>query len=260
MRLRHAIQAVFQKLGYVIVRREHFIDPVAMHRSDGLETCHNRDFANELDFMRAYARGLQAADGIDPGHHWRVAIALWAARLAARVEGDFVECGVNAGFISSAIMGSLDWNRSGRRFFLVDSFEGPRMEQFTEHEHASGFVARIEDAVRRDAYVTDFERVQRNFAEWPSAVIVKGWVPEALSKVDATQVAFLHLDLNAAQPERDAFAHFWPRLPAGGVVLLDDYAFYGCEAQKAAIDKLADELGFFVLSLPTGQGLVVKGV
>jgi hypothetical protein len=48
-------------------------------------------------------------------------------------------------------------------------------------------------------------------------------------------------------------------MPAGAVVLLDDYAFTGCEAQKQAIDELAEELSFTTLSLPTGQGLIIKG-
>ena len=71
---------------------------------DGLATVHNDRFRQTPAFAAAYERGLQAAHGVDPKFAWRVHVALWAARAALHVAGDFVECGVNAGFISSAIM------------------------------------------------------------------------------------------------------------------------------------------------------------
>lgn len=257
---KYLIQSVLRRLGYVLVRNEHFVSSEELYCSDGLATIHNDSFRDDPDFIRAYSRGLVAADGNDPRHAWRVLIAIWAARLATRAGGDFVECGVNAGFMSSAIMQALDWNEHDRTFFLIDSFTGPRMDQFTAEEKSSGFTKTVADAVRREAYVTDIDRITKNFAEWHSARIVQGYVPEILATLERNPVAFLHLDMNAAIPERDALAHFWPLLADDGVVLLDDYAYFACEAQQAAIDELGLKLGFTPLSLPTGQGLIVKGV
>jgi hypothetical protein len=42
------------------------------------------------------------------------------------------------------------------------------------------------------------------------------------------------------------------------MVLLDDYAYFGNDSLKHAIDSAAAALGTEVLSLPTGQGLIVK--
>ena len=64
--------------------------------------------------------------------------------------------------------------------------------------------------------------------------------------------------MNCAMPERAALDHFWPLLPPGAVVLLDDYAYAGHGNQKEAMDAAAAELGAGVLSLPTGQGLIVR--
>jgi hypothetical protein len=58
-------------------------------------------------------------------------------------------------------------------------------------------------------------------------------------------------------PERAALEALWPRIPRGGVVLLDDYAYWGHGNQKDAMDAAARSLGVEVLSLPTGQGLIV---
>jgi len=41
-------------------------------------------------------------------------------------------------------------------------------------------------------------------------------------------------------------------------VLLDDYAAYGYDALAKAIDAAAAARGAEVLSLPTGQGLILK--
>ena len=59
-------------------------------------------------------------------------------------------------------------------------------------------------------------------------------------------------------PEVEALRFFWPRIPTGGIVLLDDYAYYGHDAQGDAMDAVARELGAEIAVLPTGQGLIVK--
>ena len=77
------------------------------YAQDGLFTVHSDDFRSDPAFRAAYGRGVQAGLGVDPGFEWRAHVACWAAQTALRVKGDFVECGVNAGFLSSAIMNKL---------------------------------------------------------------------------------------------------------------------------------------------------------
>ena len=225
---------------------------------DGLFTANNQHFQDDLAFRAAYARGVQACAGADPHMEWRVHVALWAAGAAARVAGDFVECGVNAGFVSSAIMQLLDWARIGKRFYLIDTFSGPILSQYspTEIEGGRGRVA--EETMAKGAYVTDLERVRANYAEWPNVEIVQGAVPGVLPALGIGRVAFLHIDMNCAYPERAALEYFWDRLTPGGMVLFDDYAYYGNDALASAIDSAAASLRAEVLSLPTGQGLIVK--
>jgi len=225
---------------------------------DGLLTVHNDHFRSDPVFQAAYARGVKASQGIDPQLDWRVHVALWAARAAVRLPGDFVECGVNAGFISSAIMQHLNWSTVAKRFYLIDTFDGPNLAQFSTEEIARGRRKVAEDALAAGAYLRDLERVRSNFAEWPNALVVPGTVPGVLPTLDIGKVAFLHIDLNCAQPEREALAFFWERLSPGGFVLLDDYAYLGHECQARAIDDEAKILGCDILSLPTGQGLIVK--
>ena len=64
--------------------------------------------------------------------------------------------------------------------------------------------------------------------------------------------------MNCAEPELAAADHFWERLTPGALVLMDDYAYVGSHAQKTAMDEFARRRGVEVLSLPTGQGLIVR--
>ena len=225
---------------------------------DGLFTANSHRFQDDPAFRAAYARGVKAGAGVDPHMEWRVHLALWAAGAAARVPGDFVECGVNAGFISSAIMQRLDWAKIGKRFCLIDTFSGPILSQYSPEEIDRGRGRMAEEALANGAYVTDLERVRANFAEWPNVQIVQGAVPGVLPTLGIGRVGFLHIDMNCAYPERAALEYFWDRLTPGGMVLFDDYAYFANDALAAAIDAAAASLGAEVLSLPTGQGLIVK--
>jgi hypothetical protein len=147
---------------------------------------------------------------------WRVHVALWAAACALKLDGDFVECGVNAGFISSAVMRKLDWGTVLKPFYLIDTFAGPVMAQYSAAEIRSGRKTMAENNMAAGAYVTDVERVRANFSEWPGVVVVQGAVPEVLATLDVPGVAFLHIDLNCAYPERAALEYFWERISRAG--------------------------------------------
>src|SRR5436853_7138798 len=105
-------------------------------------------------FRNAYERGVRAA-GDDYRWHWRVHVGLWAAASAARLPGDFIECGVNRGFLSSAVMHHLDWNSRGRKFYLLDTFAGVDPRYVSEKELAEGALKKNEDALASGFYTTD---------------------------------------------------------------------------------------------------------
>ncbi|REJ82770.1 MAG: class I SAM-dependent methyltransferase [Acidobacteria bacterium] len=231
--------------------------PRRAYDQDGLTSFHNHDFIGESDFSRAYARGVEAA-GSDYRWHWRVHVALWVAHRALDLAGDFVECGVNRGFLSSAIMQYLDWNRQERDYYLLDTFSGLDERYVSRAELDSGILRRNQEKLRSGFYVDGVDAVRENFSEWPRARLVVGSIPESLPQVVLERVAFLHLDLNCSPPEIAALDHFWPSLSPGAFVLLDDYGYAGFETQRAPMDDWARDHRLSVLSLPTGQGLIQK--
>ena len=233
------------------------IGPDHHYDQDGLATRHNHEFMDDPAFQRAYARGEQAAL-TDYRWHWRVHVGLWAAQVASRLPGDFVECGVNRGFLSSAIMEMLDWDSTGRRFYLLDTFSGIDSRFVSDAERSEGILDKNLANIDNGFYVTSAQAAENNFAQWRNKEIIVGAVPETLSRVKAGQIAFLSIDMNCVLPEVAALEYLWERLSDGAMVLLDDYAYVGYRQQKLGIDACAARLGVSVLSLPTGQGLIVK--
>jgi hypothetical protein len=130
------------KANYQIVNipKPSFINAkVRYHRydQDSLYTIHNHDFLEAPKFIGAYQRGMQA-QGEDAQIHWRVHVALWVAENCNRLEGDFVECGVNKGIFSSCIMQYLNWNSLKKHFFLFDTFQGIDPKYLNEREQELG--------------------------------------------------------------------------------------------------------------------------
>lgn len=247
-----------EKAGYSVYRLPPSGGAASVFHDDGLISIHNHDFMDDPDFRRAYARSVRSAQGKDDRWYWRVHVGLWAAGLALKLEGDFVECGVNWGMLSSAIMERYGWNDRGRDFWLMDTFGGIDARFVSDEELGRAKLAESAGKLDRGVYTADLEAVKANFAEWTHVRFVPGAIPETLPEVTAERIAFLHIDMNCAPPEVAALRHFWPRLAPGAPVLLDDYAYRGFEPQKRAMDALAAELDAPVLSLPTGQGLLFK--
>jgi len=219
---------------------------------DGLTTIHNCEFIKDPKFKLAYDRGMKAHEQYIPVE-WRVHVALWVADTVKNLEGDFVECGVNKGILSSSIMEFINWNYLNKQFFLFDTFNGLDPKYTTEQEKQT------EEYQKHISYYSEcFEQTKKNFKEFKNIHLIKGSVPETLKDVQINTICYLSLDMNCAIPEIAAAEYFWPKMVSGAMVLLDDYAYAGYEEQKREFDKFAYRKNITILHLPTGQGLYVK--
>jgi O-methyltransferase len=221
----------------------------------------NMAFLNEPRFTEAYHQGMDSGHKIkrakgsreDIHIEWRVHVVCWAAALAAKLPGDFVECGVNTGIFSLAACSYIDFNRTGKRFYLFDTFAGIPPDQISEREH--GLNRELENEW---FYEECYEQARQNFAPYPNAVLVRGRVPDTLNSVSIDRVCYLSIDMNIVAPEIAAIRHFWDKLADGAPVILDDYGWGGYAPQQEAMDEFAAGVGCKILTLPTGQGLLVK--
>ncbi len=221
------------------------------YNRDGLATRHNADFIDDPRFAKAYAAGKATTSWYDSDLQWRVHTLCWAADRGCRLEGDFVECGVNRGGYSRSVMEYVGFNGLSKKFYLLDTYAGLVDKYLTPEEKSRGLAA--------GTYQECYEHVKKVFAEFPSAVIIRGAVPETLAQVPTKKIAYLSIDMNSSVPEIAAAEYFWPKLVSGASMVLDDYGFTPRHyAQKHAFDQFAAAKNLPLLTLPTGQGLIIK--
>ncbi len=230
--------------------------PRFTYGADGLYTVHSAEFLNDPSFKESYRLGAESGHRICPPEdlhiEWRVYVCCWAARHACKLEGDFVECGVSTGIVSRAVANYVDFGSLPRRFWLVDTFEGIPIDQANDQER------KLAASKNSRHYFNCFDEVRAHFSKYTNIEVVRGRVPEILPQVHASQVSYLHIDMNIAEPEIAAMEHFWSRLTPGAIVVLDDYGSLAHSEQRVAHDRFAQAKGVSILSLPTGQGLLIK--
>jgi O-methyltransferase len=238
---------------------EHIRDRVPLNvmptfAGDSLVSWHNAEFLNDEQFKHLYEIGV-SRHSWDPSAdiRWRFHVFLWAAARAARLEGDFVECGVNRGGFSRAVVEHVDFGKLDKTFYLMDTFNGIVEDYLTPEERARG-IGRHTYANFTESYAD----VQEAFSDFPNVVLVRGPIPDTLPQVVPDKVAYLLIDMNVVVPEIAAAEHFWDRLVSGAVMILDDYGHKTHALQKTAFDAFARERSVEVLMLPTGHGLIFK--
>lgn len=222
------------------------------YNEDGLYTRNNADFLKDEKFIAAYKKSEETESWKGFSIRWRVYMVCKMAELVKDLEGDFVECGVNRGGLTSAILQYIDFQSTNKKIYLLDTFTGYDEKYLNDEEKDKGLIATYEN-YKEDSY----EYVCKIFSKYNSKVI-KGSVPETLPLCDAHKICYLSIDMNCVEPEIAAFRYFWDKMVQGGVIVLDDYGFPDHILQKIAFDKLAIELNFNIIQLPTGQALVFK--
>ena len=160
------------------------------------------------------------------------------AQTAARehVDGAFVECGVWRGGCA-ALMAYAAGERSRRRIWLFDSFEG--LPEPTEKDgdraivyasyRATGALRSIDlnTAAPEDA----LEAMARLGIDHSRVVIRKGWFQETVPAAAAEigPIAVLRLDGDWYESTKVCLEHLYDLVVPGGFVILDDYdAWEGC--------------------------------
>jgi O-methyltransferase len=228
----------------------HFHGPIT-YDTDGLKTSNNCDFIKEPRFAKAYIAAAATNPWDNFTLQWRTYIVCWLADHVKDLEGDFVECGVNTGAYSKAVITYINFNRLNKTFYLLDTFEGMVKDLVTDEELRAGV------SVYFETYKNVYSQVVHTFKD-DKVKIIKGAVPDTLPQCTAQKIAYLSIDMNCVAPEIAAVEYFWDKVTLGGVIILDDYGFPQHINQKLAFDKFAKQKDVEILCLPTGQGIIFK--
>jgi len=185
---------------------------------------------------------------------WRHYIVFWSAYYASKATScavkNLVECGVCDGLTISFAMHAVGKEYEFKSF-LYDAWEGMKDELLLEKEKFS---------VGDYSYL-DISNTKKNLSEFSGNIVFnKGFIPDSFKiSANPSELVWLHLDLNSAIPTVAALHFFYERIPPGGVILFDDYAWHGYVPTKLAIDEFFSNMKSGVLlPLPTGQAIFFK--
>ncbi|OEU50024.1 MAG: hypothetical protein BA861_00210 [Desulfobacterales bacterium S3730MH5] len=201
-----------------------------------------RVFLHDDDFIRYY----ESFEGTENYHSLDRKYALdQLMKLAVSLEGDTAECGAYKGASSFLICRRIAGQQ--KKHHVFDSFEGlsvPRPEDGSYW--GKGNLATSEALIRE------------NLKEFDFVVYHKGWIPEKFQEVSVMEFCFVHLDVDLFQPTLASLRFFYERLSPGGIIVCDDYGFITCPGARKAMDLFFSKKPEEVISLPTGQGFVMR--
>jgi hypothetical protein len=106
---------------------------------------------------------------------------------------------------------------------------------------------------------TSYEDVKTYLSPFRQLQIHKGDVSATLPGVPDSAYRFVHIDTDLYQPTLVCLEYFVPRLSAGGIIVVDDYASGKCPGvAKAVLEFLERDSRFQVWDLRTEQLMLVK--
>lgn len=175
------------------------------------------------------------------------------AESVAKISGSTAECGVYRGIGSAMICQTLKATyASHERHFGFDSFAGVSAPDDND-KLANGNVGWVKGQL-----TTSFEATAAMLSEFAFCQLVQGWIPETFPVAADQRFRLVHIDVDLYEPTLASLQFFYPRLNAGGVIVLDDHGFANCPgARRAALEYFADKSDT-VIDLTTGQGFILK--
>jgi len=171
-----------------------------------------------------------------------------AGSLQAK-EGDFLEVGVWKGG-SAVVLGSQSERVANCKLWLADTFSGVPTSTssydtlYRGGEHSDTSVDEVKN-ILSDCGIERFE-------------ILKGRFPQEVSSaLENQKFRFVHIDVDTYESAAQVFKWVWPRMAIGGVVIFDDYGFWGCEGVAAIVNELREQ-GYFVVHNLNGHAILPK--
>lgn len=214
---------------------------------DGLATSRIRPFSNNPQFTKAKEKTVESI-GQDFEIDWRSHTFVWAYKSSQCLPGVAIELGTGKAWMFTFLLNHDDVASIGEAF-LIDRYSSMSVDKVS---------GQVIEGSENKYYTSNLEELRKRFAREQGIQLVRGELPEVLNNIPMNEIRFVHVDLNAAQPEVDSLRILWDRIIPGGIVLLDDFGSPDFIESNRAMLALGRELGFTILGLPTGQGLIIK--
>ncbi len=224
--LKRAVKSVLHRFGYNIVRSR-----------GGLP----------LDFTDQQANIIRKVQPYTATNAERIGALIEAVKHVVRhgIAGSFVECGVyKGGSVMAMALTLLELDVTEVDLYLFDTFAGMPEPQDIDVDIFGNRA--VEEFRRTKLSPTSSTWVNASLAEVQAAMglvayppekihYVKGMVEDTVPTQAPESIALLRLDTDLYQSTQHEMRHLYPRVSAGGIVIIDDY---GCFAgTRQAVDE-----------------------
>jgi O-methyltransferase len=176
------------------------------------------------------------------------------------VKGALVECGVwRGGSMMAIALTLLRLGETDRELYLFDTFEGMTEPGAEDVKQGGRHAADILQHETRDSpiwAVASIDEVREAILSvgYPEERIhfVQGAVEQTLPGAAPAEVALLRLDTDWYSSTKHELVHLYPRLASGGVLIIDDYAYW--RGARQAVDEYIRENELALLLVRTDHG------
>jgi hypothetical protein len=223
-----------------------------IYNADNLATVNRHAFTTNPCFKKAVivAESRWGKPGEVRDIRWRLHVVLWAFGLALSRSSNshlYVELGTGKGYMAAAICD---------KYFSIPT-SAPCLYLFDCFEMHLNLGSNIVPSPASFAYSDGAKPIIDYFSKFHNVHVVAGLLPETLKQLSRAPIAFLHVDLNSKYTEEACLNLLISQFESGTVILFDDYGGPFGSDQAEMHDRFAKHHGKEILSLPTGQGLLI---
>lgn len=217
---------------------------LVLGRSQRRDPADEASFAEAAALVRSHGRTLLGED--------RLRVLWQAAHNSAHLGAAAAEVGSFRGgsayFLAHAFR---HFSGSEHEMRIFDTFEGHHPDHIDESK----------DTVHRAGMFreTSFEEVRAYLAPWSKLTVHKGDFETSMRTLPEMKFGFAHIDVDIYQTTLRCLSYFGARMPAGGVMVVDDYGAPKCPGVDEAVrDFLAKERSYQTWHFGTEQIVLVK--
>lgn len=162
-----------------------------------------------------------------------------------KIPGDVAELGVYKG--DTAALFANFARKMSKTLYLLDTFEGFDVRDLeAKEQHLNGAFAD-----------TALEYVRSRVGE-ENTFYIKGFFPETAAQLDDDRrYSIVHIDTDLYAPIKAGLEYFYPRLNAGGFLIMHDYMSLCWDGAIRAIDEFFADKPEFIIPIPDVAGTVM---
>ena len=153
--------------------------------------------------------------------------------ILPQLDGAVVEFGCYIGTTSLFIRRLLDAHQDNREFHVYDSFEGLPPKTAADESRAGDQFQAGELAISKKQFLREFHK-----AHLQPPIIHKKWFKDIMPEEVPNTIAFAFLDGDFYESIRDSLRLVLPRMQAGGIIVVDDYAREALPGAARAVQEL----------------------